>query len=56
MTRLEKVKRMLATPAGMDRIASESGFLSANYMSRIFKRYTGLTPTQYRRQQMEDTL
>lgn len=47
--RLKKTKELLVTPHSMERIASEVGFLSANYMSRVFKRHEGMTPSQYRR-------
>lgn len=48
--RLKKTKELLMTSASMDRIASETGFGSANYMSRVFKRHEGITPSQYRRE------
>ena len=35
-----------------DCIANETGYLSANYMSRVFKRYEGMTPSQYRKMVM----
>lgn len=47
--RLRKAKELLMTSASMDRIANETGFLSANYMSRVFKRCEGITPSQYRK-------
>lgn len=50
--RLKKVRELLAAPVSIDLIANETGFLSANYMSRVFKRHTGMTPSQYRKRVM----
>ena len=48
---LERVRDLLASTAlRMDEVASRSGFTSVHYMSRIFRRETGMTPTAYRRQ------
>lgn len=51
-TRLKKVRELLATPVSIDCIANETGYLSANYMSRVFKRCEGMTPSQYRKMVM----
>lgn len=47
--RLEKAKQMLqTTEIPIKEIASCAGFADANYFSRIFKKDTGMSPSQYR--------
>lgn len=49
-TRLSKAKELLSsTKMGLDAIASECGFSSANYFSLIFKKEIGISPTGYRK-------
>ena len=49
--RVERVKRMLEeTSLPMKRIASATGFSSAQHMSKVFHRLTGFSPATYRRQ------
>ncbi|MDQ8180330.1 helix-turn-helix domain-containing protein [Pelagicoccus sp. SDUM812005] len=43
-------KRLLAESVAVTRIAHECGFSSSQYFSRIFRRYVGLSPREYRRQ------
>lgn len=46
---LKKAKELLLnTNLPISDIAEQSGFSEGNYFSRIFKKYVGLTPTQYR--------
>ena len=46
-TRIEKVKELLLVYPSMEYVANKTGFASANYMSRVFKRYEGISPSQY---------
>ena len=49
MVRIEESKRLLAnTDYTIIDIAIASGFEDQSYFSRVFKKYTGLTPRQYR--------
>lgn len=49
--RVAHVKRLLAeTGEGLEEIASRCGFLSAKFLSETFKRETGMTLLNYRRQ------
>lgn len=49
LQRVEYVKELIADrQLTFAEIADQAGFSSAAHMSRIFKQYTGLTPTQYR--------
>jgi len=48
--RLDAAKRMMwDTTIGMDIIAENCGFTNQQYFSKIFKKQTGLTPSQYRK-------
>jgi YesN/AraC family two-component response regulator len=48
--RLEYAKRMIAeTDRSMLDIATEAGFREQNYFGKVFKKYTGLTPLEYKR-------
>lgn len=51
--RVEEVKRLMADPAvknfSLLGIALEAGFKSKSTFNLIFKRFTGLTPTEYRK-------
>jgi transcriptional regulator GlxA family with amidase domain len=48
--RIEKAKRLLeAGNMAVDDISIESGYEDASFFRRLFKRLTGLTPSQYRR-------
>ncbi|MFI3172894.1 MAG: PocR ligand-binding domain-containing protein [Eubacteriales bacterium] len=49
MVRIEESKRLLAnTDYSIIDIATATGFVDQSYFSKVFKRYTGLTPKQYR--------
>lgn len=49
MVRIEESKRLLAnTDYSIIDIAVATGFEDQSYFSKVFKRYTGLTPKQYR--------
>ena len=51
--RLTKAKQLLvSTKKGLDEIAFLSGFSSANYFSLIFKKREGLSPSNYRKNQI----
>lgn len=47
--RLEYAKSLIiSTNMSFIEISFKSGFTSSNYFSRLFKQYTGMTPTQFR--------
>ncbi len=49
--RISEAKLLLVTTdAPVSRIAGEAGFSDQNYFGIVFKRFTGLTPTSFRRQ------
>ena len=49
MVRIEESKRLLAnTDYSVIDIAIATGFEDQSYFSKVFKKYTGLTPKQYR--------
>lgn len=49
MVRVEESKRLLAnTDYSVVDIAIATGFMNQSYFSKVFKKYTGLTPKQYR--------
>ena len=39
---------LIRTPLNLQRVAQLTGFASADYLSRVFKRTTSETPIQYR--------
>lgn len=51
MTRLRmaRAKTMLGTDRPITEIAFDCGYADSNYFSQVFRRYTGMTPQQYRR-------
>jgi len=52
--RIDKAKRLLSSsPFSVLDIALEIGFESGQYMSRLFKQETGMSPTEYRRNYIE---
>lgn len=47
--RVEKAKEMLKDPArSIKEVGSDCGYSDPNYFSRIFKKSTGMTPTEYK--------
>ena len=47
--RIEKAKEMLRDPEkSIKEVGSECGYVDPNYFSRIFKKSTGMTPTEYK--------
>ena len=47
--RIAKAKEALENPfVNIKNVASEAGYREQNYFSRVFKRMTGVTPTEYR--------
>jgi len=46
--RIEFARRELAGQAALSEIAAAAGFCDQSHFSRTFKRYTGLTPVEYR--------
>ena len=52
--RLNSVKRLLSeTELSIAAIAERSGYEHGEYMTAVFRRVTGLTPTEYRRERQE---
>ncbi|PZD94017.1 hypothetical protein DNH61_21290 [Paenibacillus sambharensis] len=50
-TRMKKAKELLAgTSSKTFEIAYESGYSDHHYFSNLFKKHTGMTPTEYRKQ------
>lgn len=47
-TRIEQVKKLLATPLTLTQIAEKTGYYNSLAMIRVFKRYQGETPGRYR--------
>lgn len=48
--RIEKAKELLSSTAKeINEISKESGFVSRNTFLRVFKKYTGVTPSEYRK-------
>jgi len=48
--RIEEAKRLLeSTPMPVDQVGAEAGYSDASFFRRLFKRLTGLSPSQYRR-------
>ena len=48
--KIEEVKNYLSGNYTLEEIADKTGFLNVNYMIRVFKRITGKTVTEYRRE------
>jgi AraC family transcriptional regulator len=46
--RVERARMALAGPSPLSDIAALAGFADQSHFSRLFKRHTGLTPSQYR--------
>ncbi len=52
--RLRKSEILLLSPENsINEIADMCGFSSSNYFGDIFKKHTGLSPSQYRKKHME---
>jgi AraC-like DNA-binding protein len=48
--KLSNAKKLLSNESKtIGEIAAECGIYDVNYFSRVFKRHTGFTPTQFRR-------
>ena len=47
---MSEVKRLLMNPfVKIGTIAAQTGYRSENFLTRLFKRETGLTPSQWRK-------
>lgn len=54
--RLDEARDLLINSGmSINKVAEKTGFLDPCYFSRLFKKYTGLTPKAYRNQREEDT-
>lgn len=50
MVRMEEAKKLLKdTSLSIVAIASQVGYEDASYFSKVFKRYVGISPAQYRK-------
>ena len=47
--RIEEAKRLLERGERVSDVAEEVGFDNFTYFSTMFKKYTGITPNQYRK-------
>lgn len=45
--KIDHIKQLLTPDSILTRIASDFGFCNSSYFSVVFKKYTGLTPTEY---------
>lgn len=55
--RLQNAKKLLSSPdTQINDIARSMGFASAAYFGKFFKTHTGLTPSDYRRQLLQENL
>ena len=53
--RVEKAKKMLEDPLTNVKVVGIScGYPDSNYFARVFKRATGMTPTEYRKKKMNE--
>lgn len=50
---LEARRKLTYVPASVSSIAYELGYQDAAYFSRAFKRHSGMTPTQFRKENGE---
>jgi two-component system response regulator YesN len=49
---MERAKRLLESPGmKISVVARQVGYINYHYFSGIFKRYTGLTPSEFRSMQ-----
>ncbi len=48
--RMERAKELLKGNKSITSIAAETGYMDSGYFSRIFKKYVGMSPRQYRNQ------
>lgn len=49
-TRMERAKLLLGEPLTVEQVAASVGFTDALYFSKQFKKYYGLSPTEYRQE------
>lgn len=55
--RCENAKALLVRPdISISRVGEQVGFVSSSHFSHIFKKLTGLTPTEYRQANVTDRL
>jgi len=45
--KIEQIKTILTPGANLTRISSDYGFCNSSYFSKVFKKYTGRTPTEF---------
>lgn len=50
--KIDEAKSMLGTERNITQISEALGFAGVHYFSRMFKKYTGLSPIQYARKQL----
>jgi LacI family transcriptional regulator len=55
--RLNEVKRLLSNPLmKIGAIAAQTGYRSENFLTRLFKRKTGMTPSQWRKKDRKNSV
>ena len=55
MYRISKAKMMLSDEnAKISQVAEQVGFLDHSYFSRCFKRFVGVSPSEYQRRQYSE--
>ena len=47
-TRCENAKRLLTSDRSISQVGEEAGFVSSAHFSHVFKKMTGMTPSEYR--------
>lgn len=52
--RIEQARILLAGPMSIKEVTFQVGFNSQNYFTKIFKKYTGMTPTEYKAQERQE--
>lgn len=51
--RIQKAKELLKNPfSTINEISSKVGYTDSNYFAKVFKKYTSMTPTEYRNKQV----
>lgn len=50
--RIQKAKKLLKTQQSINEIAYQTGFSDANYFTRVFKQFEGVTPKSFQRKEL----
>ena len=46
--KIKKAKELLKLGYSVNKVAEAVGFLESNYFTKVFKKITGVTPTEYK--------